>query len=246
MKKVICRILPVLAIALVIAMVSGIAVAQDPGQPFKTNYFSNNVAAAPDGVLRITNDGALGGVQPNGDLCAMIYVYAADQQQVECCGCLVTPNGLQTADIKTNLTANPLTGVKPTDGVIQVITAIPNSTGSPTAIYPDNSPLCDPTANPFLPPFATTPVFLTGPSATVLPVIPFPDLREWTTHIQAVYTKVSSTGAPVSPTYTTTETENSPAFLNPSEYGVLTAECYFSAILLGSGQGVCDCGKFEQ
>ena len=232
MKKVMCRILPVLAIALVIAMASGLAIAQDAGAPFKTNYFSNNIAAAPDATLRITNDGALGGIQPGGDLCAMVYVYAADQQQVSCCGCLVTPNGLQTADVKTNLTSNPLTGHVPTDGVIQVITALPNSTASPTAIGADNSPLCDPT-NSFFAGF-------TGTTGATLPVIPFPELRSWTTHIQNKGTGATAAG------YAVTETENSPAFLNPSEYATLTAECYFSAVLLGSGQGICDCGKFEQ
>ena len=131
--KRIYRTLRQITVALVIIVATGFVTAQDAGAPFKTNSFSNNVAGAPDGTLRITNDGANGGIQPGGDLCAMVYIFAAAQEQTSCCGCLVTPDGLQTADIKTNLTSNPLTGRVPTDGVIQIITALPNSTASPTA-----------------------------------------------------------------------------------------------------------------
>ena len=51
MKRVVCRLLPVLAIALVIAMVAGVAAAQE-GELFATNYFSNNTTAgAPAGAV---------------------------------------------------------------------------------------------------------------------------------------------------------------------------------------------------
>ena len=48
MKKVICRILPVLAIALVIAIASGTASAQiggPTGEEFTTNYYANNTTS---------------------------------------------------------------------------------------------------------------------------------------------------------------------------------------------------------
>jgi hypothetical protein len=216
MNKVVCRILPVLAIALVIAMVSGVASAQDV---FWTNYFSNNVTAAPDATLRITNPGVQAGNKGTfskpgpGSLCAMIYVHSADQQMNECCGCLVTPNGLQTADVKTNLTSNPLTFRIPVDGVIQIISAALNSTSSATAVTGDNSPFCDPSA-------AYTPT---------------PDLRAWVTHIQ---NKVGTA-------YPETETASLEAPLSASEQGWEQAACDF-AIVQGSGQGICDCGPFEK
>jgi hypothetical protein len=125
--KQLCRILPVLVIALCVLGLSGIATAQDV---FKVNYFANNVAAAPDGTVRIDNPGLT-----YGNLCAMIYVFDADQQLSECCGCVETHDGLRTLDIKTNLTSNPLTGVVSTNGVIKVVSAAVN-----------NSP-CDPTTN---------------------------------------------------------------------------------------------------
>jgi len=127
--KPLCRILPVLVVALlVLGIGSGIAMAQDV---YKVNYFSNaDTAGAPDGTVRIDNPGLT-----YGNLCAMIYVFAADQQLTECCGCLETHNGLRTLSINTNLTSNPLTGVFPVNGVIKVVSAAVN-----------NSP-CDPTSN---------------------------------------------------------------------------------------------------
>jgi len=121
-------VLPVLVIALlVLCLGSGVAMAQDV---FKINYFSNNVAGAPDATVRIDNPGLT-----YGNLCAMIYVFDADQQLSECCGCVETHNGLRTLSVKTNLTSNPLTGVVSKTGVIKVVSAAVN-----------NSP-CDPTAN---------------------------------------------------------------------------------------------------
>ena len=126
--KQLSRILPVLVVALLVLGVgSGIAMAQDV---YKLNYFSNNVAGAPDGTVRIDNPGLT-----YGNLCAMIYVFDADQQLTECCGCVETHNGLRTLSVKRDLTSNPLTGVLSTNGVIKVVSAAVN-----------NSP-CDPTTN---------------------------------------------------------------------------------------------------
>jgi hypothetical protein len=126
--KPLCRILPVLVVALlVLGIGSGIAMAQDV---YKLNYFSHNVAGAPDGTVRIDNPGLT-----YGNLCAMIYVFDADQQLSECCGCVETHNGLRTLSVKRDLTGNPLTGRVSTTGVIKVVSAAVN-----------NSP-CDPTSN---------------------------------------------------------------------------------------------------
>jgi hypothetical protein len=98
---------------------------------FRVNYFSNNgVAGAPDATVRIDNPGSIGTV----NLCAMIYVFDNDQQLSECCGCITTPDGLRTLSVSKDLTGNPLTGVKSNNGVIKIVSAVPN-----------NSP-CDPTS----------------------------------------------------------------------------------------------------
>jgi len=126
--KPLCRILPALAVALlVLGIGSGIAMAQDV---YKLNYFSNNAAPAPDATVRIDNPGLT-----YGNLCAMIYVFDADQQLSECCGCVETHNGLRTLSVRRDLTSNPLTGRVSTNGVIKVVSSAIN-----------NSP-CDPTAN---------------------------------------------------------------------------------------------------
>jgi len=126
--KPLCRILPVLVIALlVLGLSSGVATAQDV---FKINYFSNNASPAPDATVRIDNPGLT-----YGNLCAMVYVFDADQQLSECCGCIETHNGLRTLSVRSNLTNNPLTGIVSRTGVIKVVSAAVN-----------NSP-CDPTSN---------------------------------------------------------------------------------------------------
>lgn len=126
--KPLCRILPVLVIALLVLVIgSGAAMAQDV---YKVNYFSNNFAPAPDATVRIDNPGLT-----YGNLCAMIYVFDWDQQLTECCGCVETHNGLRTLSVRRDLTSNPLTGRVSTTGVIKVVSAAVN-----------NSP-CDPSSN---------------------------------------------------------------------------------------------------
>ena len=125
-----CKALSILAIATLVFGIASVAVAQDV---YKVNYFANaNTAGAPDATVRINNTGLT-----YGNLCAMIYVFDNDQQLSECCGCVVTHNGLRTLSVDTDLTGNPLTGVKSTNGVIKIVSAAVN-----------NSP-CDPTANVF-------------------------------------------------------------------------------------------------
>jgi hypothetical protein len=126
-----CKRLTFLAIALVtLSLLTaglGVASAQDV---FRVNYFSNNAAPAPDATVRIDNPGLT-----YGNLCAMIYVFDADQQLSECCGCVETHNGLRTLSVRTDLTKNPLTGVVSRNGVIKIVSAAVN-----------NSP-CDPSTN---------------------------------------------------------------------------------------------------
>ena len=113
---------------------AGVASAQDV---YKINYFDFNAPVlatfpVPDATVRLSNPGLT-----YGNLCAMIYVFAADQQLAECCGCIETHNGLRRLSVRNDLTKNPLTGpgTVPFSGVIKVVSAAVN-----------NSP-CDPTAN---------------------------------------------------------------------------------------------------
>lgn len=100
-------------------------------------YFSNaNISGVADATLRLTNPGITG-----SNLCAEIYVFDQDQQLSECCGCLVSPNGLRTLSVNTDLTGNPLTGAKSRNGVVKIVSAdaSTNPSCTPTTITPKAS-----------------------------------------------------------------------------------------------------------
>lgn len=109
---------------------AGVASAQDV---YKVNYFSNSWAAgAPDATVRIDNPGLT-----YGNLCAMVYVFAADQQLAECCGCLQSHNNLSTFSVNYSLTSNTLTGELMPSGVLKVVSALPANgyTCDPSSAY---------------------------------------------------------------------------------------------------------------
>jgi len=85
------------------------------------------------GTLRLDNPGSTGGTSPTGDLWALIYVFDADQQLVECCGCLLTPDGLRTLDVNSDLTSNPNNGLFSLSGtgVIKVASSSNRNPGVP-------------------------------------------------------------------------------------------------------------------
>jgi hypothetical protein len=125
-------LLAMLAIALTF---SGTALAQNVGDNsvFFVTYFSNNVSGAPDATIRFINDGSgyYPADQPGIPLWAAIYVFD-DSQELQACGaCEITPDGLLSEDVKTQLTNNTLTGRVPIRGVIAVISSY---TSSPTEV----------------------------------------------------------------------------------------------------------------
>ncbi|HUE54027.1 MAG TPA: hypothetical protein VMO80_16915, partial [Terriglobales bacterium] len=104
MKKVLCTILSILAIALVLGVVSGTALAQD-NSTYAVAYYSNaNTTGAPDATVRVINDGDTGGT-----LCAAFYVFDDSQEMQECCSCPVTADGLISESVNNYLLANSLT-----------------------------------------------------------------------------------------------------------------------------------------
>ena len=111
-----------MAAALILALGSTPAVAQD--NIFALGYFSNNHnTSAPDGVLRLVNDGTVSDASPAGDLCASIYVFDSKEELNECCSCRITPNGILSLSVNTNLTSNTLTRRTPARGVIKVVSS---------------------------------------------------------------------------------------------------------------------------
>ena len=87
-------------------------------QPLLSVNFFTNPQGAPDTTLRI--------FYPNAnttDLCAMLYVFDQNQQMTECCGCVVTQDGMRTLSVQNDLTSNPLTGVQSTAGTVNMVAA---------------------------------------------------------------------------------------------------------------------------
>jgi hypothetical protein len=231
MKKAICRILPIFAVALVIAMVSGIAAAQAPiviipipgsDDTFTTNYFSNNTAVnAPHGTLRATNDGS-----SSAELCANVYVFDDSQEFKECCSCPISPNGMRTWDIHTDLNSNPANGVVANQGLIQIISTHATQTGGG----------CDPTGG--------FNVFLGQGGGLTLE----PELEAWATHVQLSNLPNSKSKPPVVAAYSLTETEAIEEEMSGNELRTLELECAFATAGpgfgqgSGSGTGQCGCG----
>ncbi len=107
------------------------AQAIDP-DTFKVNYYTD--PATCDSTIRITDAGTT--AASGGDLCADIFVFDPYQELSECCSCLLTPDGLRTLSLKTNLLGDPLTGVIPTSGVIKIISAAPTGGRCPLPTKP--------------------------------------------------------------------------------------------------------------
>jgi hypothetical protein len=134
MKKITMLVVSTLALALC----AGSAWAQSPpADTLKVDYFNNaNTSGAPDATIRIDNPGTSG-----GNLCAAIFVFDVSQEMSECCSCLVTPDGLRTLSVNTDLTSNPEIGKTLTQGVIKIVSSkaqgsvCPNPTG-PSGLNP--------------------------------------------------------------------------------------------------------------
>ncbi len=118
---------------------STVAFAQQDGI-FQIGYAANlNIG---DSVVNLSNDGAQGGVfgagvfigvlaptffpvKTLGNLCANIYVFDPQEEEIGCCSCLVTPNGLNSLSVKSDLISNNLTPAVPTSVVIKILGTSP-------------------------------------------------------------------------------------------------------------------------
>jgi len=88
---------------------------------------------AGDSFINVSNPGSIQGlnlqvaqgfpaqIDTNGDICVNTYVFSPDEQEQECCSCLLTPNGLAAFSAKNDLTANTLTGRPLTDVVMKAL-----------------------------------------------------------------------------------------------------------------------------
>jgi hypothetical protein len=111
--------LVVCSLALIFCAGSAFALTTPPADTLKIEYFANaNTAGAPDATVRLTNPGTA-----PANVCADIFVFDPDQELTECCSCLLSPDGLRTLSVNTDITGNPLTGVSLQTGVIKIVSA---------------------------------------------------------------------------------------------------------------------------
>jgi hypothetical protein len=99
------------------------------------SYFVST-SSEPDTMVRIVGTA---GTDP--EICTMIYVFSHDQQMAECCGCVVSREGLRILSLRNDLLSNPLTAVAPDTGTAMVVTAAfkENTACNPAATSPAGS-----------------------------------------------------------------------------------------------------------
>jgi hypothetical protein len=188
---------------------------------YQLRHFVNLIAA--DSFIDITNNGAsstanLTGQTPpqnniNGDICVNIYAFAADEQEVACCSCLITPNALWSSSVKTGLLNSTLTPSFPSEVVVKMISTVPNVGISGTET-------CNPATISLSNTFGTTPGAMTN------------GLLAWGTTPHGFPTALG-------PSFQIAETPFLPATLSTAELARDVQECQFIQVL-GSGTfGIC-------
>jgi hypothetical protein len=137
MRKLGLLLFPILAITL---MLGGNAFAQPApgdGSVYFVTYYSNaNTTGAPDGTLRLINDGDYSTADPEGvennPLWAAIYVFDDSQELRSCCACEITSDGLLSESVNKELTADEFTGRgQIARGVIKVVSSTSSSASTP-------------------------------------------------------------------------------------------------------------------
>ncbi len=100
---------------------------------YKVAYFDiNSQATNPFGGLEpVGGDGEelVRTINPTSTpiLCQMVYVWDASEELQECCGCIVTNDGLRVEAVGADLTANPSNGAAFGYGTIDIISSLPNA-----------------------------------------------------------------------------------------------------------------------
>jgi hypothetical protein len=139
MKRLGLLLLPILAITLILGGNAFAQPAPGDGSYYFVTYYSNaNTSGAPDGTLRIINDGDQATTAPegveNGTLWAAIYTFDDSQEMQTCCACLITSDGLLSESVNKELVNNNLnfTGrAEVQRGVIKVISSLNNDPTDP-------------------------------------------------------------------------------------------------------------------
>ncbi len=193
---------------------------------FQVGFFpSPTGGAAAQGFVDIVNTGALGAsatgpgvVPPVGDVCVNVYTFAANQQELQCCSCLVSPNALAHLP-SSDFVPGAGRRVAPTAGfVIKLLTTVPG----PNFTTPGTNGANGSAAGPFT-------------NTVCNPAIAFdtqnlaPGTRAWATTVQT---------NPATSTPSLLQTEFQTAILSPGEITKMTNICSVLQANAGGG-GTC-------
>ncbi len=126
----------VAALALAVAAFAQNPIAAD--SPFQVRYAANlNLG---ESWINISNTGANGASLQGpgfggaaGNICVNVYAFSPDEQEISCCSCLVTPNGLVNLGVDRDLTSNTLTGVIPTSVMVKLVATLAGTGGTGTS-----------------------------------------------------------------------------------------------------------------
>jgi hypothetical protein len=103
------------------------------GDWFQVKYFPN--LGIPSGAyINITNTGRSG-----GNICVNVYGFNAAEEMFACCNCLVTPDGLKSLNVFTDLVGHALTPAAPAEAVVKLAATAPaNCTATVGSVTPAN------------------------------------------------------------------------------------------------------------
>ena len=111
-----------------------------PSDAFQIRYAVN--LNQGDSVINLTNTGAASegplfaeSEDPSGNLCVNVYAFSPEEEQLSCCSCTVTPNGLASLSVQDDLLSNTLSPESPESVVIELTASVPAVSGT-----------CDPAA----------------------------------------------------------------------------------------------------
>src|SRR5215470_8614777 len=120
----VCFLIAAVVVLTCAACLPGWAQCTTPCTDVYQDTYYTNANSGVDQQIEIINPGLQGGPKlrsTQGYLCADIYVFDNRQEMEECCHCPISPNGLLTLSLTTNLLNRPLTGSRPSSGVIKIV-----------------------------------------------------------------------------------------------------------------------------
>ncbi len=130
------RVLTLAVLALATTAFSQTLPAPDPNSPapqggaseasgvFQLKYFTMQYGT---GLINATNAGTLAGTDPDGTICANFYAFDPNEEMMACCACKITPNGLVSLDVKTDIYNNMLINNPPSSITVKVLSTAAGS-----------------------------------------------------------------------------------------------------------------------